>query len=199
MGCVELDWLLVGLGASGVVTVLVGVVFVAGTRLFPTRASPHGAYSGEGKRRTEIREYLSAIGERYAEDHVVEGQRVEFYLPERDVAVTFDARAYFRIDGSPTRPVLVEHELPGASLGGRLPFETPELTGATADTTRAAFEALGLPTTADAGAIKRAYREKIKEAHPDHGGDRAAFQRIREAYTTAKEAADQSESGPATS
>lgn len=195
----EPDWLLVGLGASGVVAVLVGVVFVAGTRLFPTKESPRGPYTGEAKRRTEIREYLSAIGERYAEDYVVEGQRVEFYLPERDVAVTFDARAYFRIDKSPTRPVLIEHEMPGARLGDRLPFETPALAPTTVDTTRAAFAVLGLPPTADAEAVKRAYRKRVKEAHPDHGGDIEAFQRIREAYTTAKEETDQSESGLVTS
>lgn len=189
MEVVEFDWLMVGLGASGVVTVLVAAVFVAGTRLFPTARSADYAYSGEQKRRTEIREYLTAIGERYAEDHYVEGQHVEFYLPERDVAVTFDARAYFRIDKSPTRPVLVEHELPGAHLGGRLPFETPRLADPTVDTTGAAFAVLGLPATATRDEIKRAYRTKIKEAHPDHGGDMDAFQRVREAYTTAKEQA----------
>lgn len=181
-----LDWLVIGLGASGVVAVLIAVVFAAGTRLFPTRTSPGPRYSGEAKRRTEIKEYLSAIGERYAEDHFVAGQEVEFYLPERDVAVTFDARAYFRIDKSPTYPVLVEHEMPGAHLGDRLPFETPRITDPTVDTTRAAFAVLGLPPTASRAEVKAAYRTKIKDAHPDHGGDRRAFQRIREAYTTAR-------------
>jgi len=33
--------------------------------------------------------------------------------------------------------------------------------------------------------VKRAYREKVKDAHPDRGGDRAAFDRIQHAYEEA--------------
>lgn len=33
--------------------------------------------------------------------------------------------------------------------------------------------------------VKRAYREKVKDAHPDRGGDREAFERIQRAYEEA--------------
>lgn len=183
------EWFVVGLGASGIVAVVIAVVFTVGTRLFPT-ATLETAYSSETRRKIEIREYLESIGERYAEDHPVEGQPVEFYLPERDVAVTFDARAFFRIDKSPTHPVLVEHEMPGIHLGDRLPFETPTVVIGRDRPVESAFAALELPPTADVSAVKEAYREKVKTVHPDHGGDREAFERIREAYTTAREHAD---------
>lgn len=36
--------------------------------------------------------------------------------------------------------------------------------------------------TADAAEIRRAYRERVKDVHPDNGGDRAAFMRVTAAY-----------------
>lgn len=179
------EWLLVGVVGAAVVTVAVGAIFFAGALLFPTADRPR-TYGGETRRRTEIREYLSAIGERFAEDHPVAGQPVAFYLPERDVAITFDARAYFRIDGSPTRAVLVEHEMPGVYLGNRLPFETPSVETDAVDAAAGAFAVLGVPATASAREVKRAYRRKVKQVHPDHGGDREEFERLREAYAAAK-------------
>nr|WP_244605501.1 J domain-containing protein [Halorussus marinus] len=182
------EWLVVGLWLSGAIGALIAGIFVAGARLYPTEPTRPTA-TGEGRRRTEIRQYLSTIGEAFAEDHFVEGQHVAFYLPERDVAITFDARAYFRIEHSPTRAVLVEHEMPGMHLGDRLPFETPEVAGEDddrLDPREAAFAVLGVSPGASAPEVKRAYREKVKEVHPDHGGDRERFQRVREAYTTAR-------------
>ncbi|NHN47603.1 J domain-containing protein [Halostella sp. JP-L12] len=189
-------WLLVGLALGAAFSVVVAGVFVAGARLFPDSATARRADAGgdrerpgEAKRRAEIRRYLQRIDEPYAEDHLVCGQRVAFYLPKRDVAVTFDAHAYFRIDGSRTRAVLIEHEMPGAHLGGRLPFETPEIERETdeRDAVGAAFAALGLPRGASADRVKSAYRTRVKEVHPDHGGDEEAFRRVREAYSLAKE------------
>ena len=189
-------WLLVGLALGAVFTLVVAGVFVAGARLFPdsatgTRMGAGGDRDrpGEAKRRAEIRRYLQRIGEPYAEDHPVGGQRVAFYLPKRDVAVTFDAHAYFRIDGSGTEAVLIEHEMPGAHLGERLPFETPEVEREPnrRDAIAAAFAALGLPREASADEVRSAYRERVKEVHPDHGGDEESFRRVREAYSLAKE------------
>lgn len=183
------EWLVVGLWLSAGIGVLIVVIFVAGARLVPDSA-PNATYSaGEARRRVEIREYLSAIGEEFAEDHFVEGQHVAFYLPKRDVAITFDAQAYFRIERSPTFAVLVEHEMPGMHLGDRLPFETPDLSDDEddrADPTTTAFAILGVPQGATLSEVKQAYREKVKEVHPDHGGDHEEFQQVREAYTTAK-------------
>jgi hypothetical protein len=183
------EWLVVGIWLSVGVGVLIGAIFVAGARLYPS-PSPSAAHAtGEGRRRIEIRHYLSSIGEEFAEEHFVEGQHVAFYLPKRDVAITFDAQAYFRIERSPTFAVLVEHEMPGMHLGDRLPFETPDIEDDDEDQmdpTDAAFAVLGVPSGATLPEVKRAYREKVKEVHPDHGGDREEFQQVREAYTAAK-------------
>jgi len=204
VGGVLPGWLAWGLGITGGVTVFVAAAFVAGERLFPTEPVAGGAASrsGEWKRRAEIREYFRAIGEPFAEDHFVAGRHVAFYLPQRDVAVTFDAPAYFRIRNSETHAVLAEHELPGWALGGRLPFETPGVdelfddapgdgSGAPTDDRQSveeAFELLGVPAGASDAELKAAYRERVKESHPDHGGDREAFERVREAYATATQA-----------
>lgn len=182
------EWLVLGLWLTLAAAVVITGIFVVGVRLFPTPHSTNATYIfGEGRRRIEIRQYLRAIGENFAENHFVEGQHVAFYLPERDVAITFDARAFFRIEKSPTYAVLVEHEMPGYHLGDRLPFETPTLEQEEdVDTKQAAFAILGVPTGATLSEVKTAYREKVKDVHPDHGGSREEFQRVREAYTTAK-------------
>lgn len=189
------EWLVVGLWLSGILSVLIVGIFVVGARLLPDGNVPGATYSGERKRRVEIRQYLTAIGEEFAEDHFVEGQHVAFYLPKRDVAITFDARAYFRIEKSATYGVLVEHEMPGAHLGDRLPFETPTLDDEDededggVDTTKTAFAVLGLTESATAEEVKAAYRERVKSVHPDHGGDKDEFKRVREAYATARKRA----------
>ncbi|MFC4358686.1 J domain-containing protein [Halobium salinum] len=187
-------WLVAGLGMGAVASCVVALVFVVGGRLFPTApVDPAQRIDGTARRRAEIRSYLRAIGEPFAEDHPVHGRTVAFYLPGRDVAITFDAQAYFHIEREGSYAVLCEHEMPGAALGRRLPFEVPELDprlDEMDDPIREAFELLGLGATASPDDIKRAYRNQVKEAHPDHGGSREEFQRLREAYTTAKSHAD---------
>lgn len=189
-------WLLAGAGLFAVTTVLVAALFVVAERRYPSPRQRTGRrLSGANRRRTEIREYLSAIGERYAEGHPVAGEPVDFYLPERDVAITFDAGAFFRIQHTDTYPILFEHEMPGHHLGSRLPFETPEVSLGSDDdrasdpeeTIRSSFRSLGVPRGASADEVRSAYRERVKEVHPDHGGDQEEFRRLREAYVTAKE------------
>lgn len=180
-------WLVVGVLLGLAVGVLIAAVFVVGFRLFPDERRGPTA-TGEDRKRAEIRRYLRAIDEAFIENYDLSGSTVEFYLPQRDVAITFDARAFFRIEATDSSGVLVEHEMPGIHLGRRLPFETPDLT-AHADTDEAAmvaFAVLGLPTDANEAEIRAAYREKVKRVHPDQGGDREAFERVREAYVTAR-------------
>ncbi len=89
--------------------------------------------------------------------------------------------------------VLIEQEMPGHHLGQRLPFEVPEIDNrepSAADPVREAFDALDLPTTADSDRVESAYRERVKQVHPDQGGDREAFTELQEAYTTALSHAD---------
>ncbi|MEF8807708.1 ferredoxin Fer [Natronomonas sp.] len=44
------------------------------------------------------------------------------------------------------------------------------------------FEVLGVEPGADEETVERAYRQRIKDAHPDHGGSQEAFRRVRRAY-----------------
>jgi ferredoxin len=44
------------------------------------------------------------------------------------------------------------------------------------------YDVLGLDADADEDAVVRAYRERVKEVHPDHGGSVAEFKRVRRAY-----------------
>ncbi|MFB6270133.1 MAG: ferredoxin Fer [Halobacterium sp.] len=44
------------------------------------------------------------------------------------------------------------------------------------------FDVLGIDEDADDGEVERAYRERVKEAHPDQGGSAAEFQLVRAAY-----------------
>ena len=186
-------WLIQGVLAGVVGSLLVAGLFYVVVRRFPGHGATEPSASGTSRRRQEIRSYLDTIDEQYAERHFVEGQHVAFYLPQRDVAITFDARAFYRIQPSGTEAVLVEHELPGVALGARLPFETPEIdldleedTETDLDPQEAAFAVLGLPAGAGVEDVREAYRRKVKEVHPDHGGDEEQFKQVREAYTTAK-------------
>ncbi|MFC7172620.1 J domain-containing protein [Haloplanus litoreus] len=50
---------------------------------------------------------------------------------------------------------------------------------------REAYETLGLDPGADADEVRRAYRTRVKEVHPDtEDGDEAAFKRVNRAYET---------------
>ncbi|QLG50773.1 J domain-containing protein [Natrinema halophilum] len=44
------------------------------------------------------------------------------------------------------------------------------------------YEALGLTPDADERTVRQAYRALLKDHHPDHGGSREQFLRIKEAY-----------------
>ncbi len=76
----------------------------------------------------------------------------------------------------------------GANAGGR----TNGGTGATRPTrgpTRAeAYRALDLEPGASADEVKRAYRSKVKEVHPDtDSGDEESFKRVNRAYESLNE------------
>jgi hypothetical protein len=191
-------WLLTGVVLGAVVSGCVAVVFVVGDRLFPTAPVDRSNHiDGTVRRRGEIRQYLVDIDERFREDHTVHGETVAFYLPERDIAITFDAKAYFRIEEAGTYAVLCEHEMPGRGLGRRLPFDVPEIEPQTPkDPVSTAFDELELDPAASPGEVKSAYRAKIKEAHPDHGGDAEEFQRLQEAYATARDHAATANADP---
>ncbi|QCC48243.1 J domain-containing protein [Halobellus limi] len=186
-------WLVFGLLGGGLASVVVAGVFLVGGRLFPDEPAPRGhRVDGSARRRTEIRKYLRTISEPFVEDHAIHGETVEFYLPRRDVALTFDAQAYFRLERAGTYTVLCEHEMPVHALGRRLPFDVPEFDfgprGRTSnDPVGEAFDHLDLARTASPEAVRDAYRDRVKTVHPDHGGSQAEFKRLQEAYATARE------------
>ncbi|MUW14413.1 DnaJ domain-containing protein [Halorubrum sp. CBA1125] len=189
-------WVLLGVALGAIASVLVALAFYLGVRFAPPSVAESGdgwSRSGDARRRREIREYLSAIDERFREDHAFGGVSVPFYLPEREVAITFDAHDYFELEGAGVYAVLCEHEMPGRGLGRRLPFDVVEPDrgpsrppGDASDRIAAAFAELDVPTDADADEVKRAYRERVKETHPDQGGDEASFRRVQEAYATVR-------------
>ena len=61
--------------------------------------------------------------------------------------------------------------------GGRAPTASDGISAGEA------YQRLGLDPSADQSTVKSAYREKVKEVHPDtDGGDEQAFKEIKEAY-----------------
>lgn len=186
-------WLLLGVLGGLAASLVVAGVFLVGGRLFPDDPVARGPRAdGTGRRRMEIRDYLRTIGEPFVEGHLVHGETVAFYLPQRDVALTFDAQAYFRLERAGTYAVLCEHEMPAHGLGRRLPFEVPTFDPEPTreNPVRASFDRLGVPTTADPAEVKRAYRDKVKQAHPDHGGSQSEFKELQEAYAKARDHAE---------
>ena len=208
-------WLLTGVLLGAVLSVGAAVAFAVGIRFASAdsrerRGTNVGHADGTTRRRAEIRAYLGRIDEQYVEDAELSERRVAFHLPDREVAITFDPQTYFRLaeaDGATGNAefdpdpepdglfvVLIEQEMPGHHLGQRLPFDTPTVdSGRPADATDSVVDAFGvldLPATADSDRVESAYRERVKEVHPDQGGDREAFTELQEAYSTALRHAD---------
>lgn len=70
----------------------------------------------------------------------------------------------------------------GAAPGGGS-RATNRATARESVTTREAYETLGLDPGASDEAVRRAYRARVKEVHPDtDGGDEEAFKRVNRAY-----------------
>ncbi|AGN02358.1 DnaJ domain-containing protein [Salinarchaeum sp. Harcht-Bsk1] len=74
----------------------------------------------------------------------------------------------------------------GSEASGRRPGAQPSNAGMSPDRARGV---LGVRSDADAETIRDAYREKVKETHPDRGGSTDAFKRVNEAYETLDRAA----------
>ena len=183
-------WLVVGLALGAVASAFIASVFYVGDRLFPPAEQTGHRVDGTLRRHAEIRRYLASIDESFLEEYDHEGFTVSFYLPERDVAITFDPRVFFGLEPTETHVILCEDEMPAAHLASRLPFEVP--TGRRASRSAAtpsvavaaAYDELGLQPGASPEAVRSAYRERAKETHPDRGGSDAAFKQLQEAYTT---------------
>lgn len=65
---------------------------------------------------------------------------------------------------------------------GRNSRQTDTGVSAAAPTEAEAYRVLGVDIGADEAAVREAYRERVKDVHPDRGGDEAAFKRVTDAY-----------------
>ena len=189
-------WLFFGLILGVITSLFVAVVFYFGSRLFPNTDHGGARVDGSLRRHAEIRRYLTAIDEPFIEEYTHGEYTVAFYLADRDVAITFDPRVFFGLDPTETHVILCEDEMPVGQLGSRLPFEVPADSRPPSGSqsvdlaVAAAYDELGLQPGASTAAVRRAYRERAKETHPDRGGSSAAFKQLQEAYTTVKNHAD---------
>ena len=188
-------WFILGILLGLVFAGIIAVVFVIGVVVYPDqvdRSHFRNDTSSERKQR-EIRWFLRTIGEPFIEDYILGDEVVGFYLSDRNVSITLDAKTFFSVNRLGHTAVLVEHEMPITQLGARLPFDTPSIPTAQPSTRSiteserilAAFRELGLTPSASEAEIRQAYRREIKRVHPDHGGDRSSFDRVREAYVIA--------------
>ena len=196
-------WLSRGVALGVGVTIVAAGLFWAGNRHLRAPGRGPARTRGDATRLAEIRAYLGQLDQPVLERHPLAGGEVAFYLPESDVAITFDPRTFYRVERTSTHAILLEHEVPIRTLGRRLPFETPEPASSAEDRrtghrpprgqdektneyTRA-LSVLSASEDASERAIRRAYRARVKEVHPDHGGTIQEFRRVQEAYTTVQQ------------
>jgi hypothetical protein len=72
---------------------------------------------------------------------------------------------------------------PAGATAGRAGREGPRRQGTDGPTADEAYDALGLSPDADESAVRAAYRQKVKEVHPDQpGGDEDRFKKVQAAY-----------------
>ena len=185
------EWLIRGVILGGVATVAVAAIFLIGERYLSSPADPGTSVNGGTRRHAEIQKYLRRIQEPFTEDTAVAGQQVEFLLTNRNVAITFDPQVYLSLESTSVYTILCEYEMPVGQLGRRLPFEVSEhgtvVSPPTDEPVAEAFAELGLPWSADEAAVKEAYRTRVKNVHPDQGGDTDQFRQLQQAYATARD------------
>ena len=139
--------------------------FIEALVALPNRPPP--AASSQGEKREEWGDIFALIGARLAEAEKACGAR----LVEIDGSW---ARAYARVlRGEPAFPTA------DADQGG------PKVRKPKAE--RSIWEVLDLAPDATVAEVKRAYRKKALETHPDRGGDDATFREVQRAYELALE------------
>lgn len=109
------------------------------------------------------------------------GPREEWTAPREGRSVTEEARRRARQQARARRG-----HAAGPGQGQRRRQRASRPGGESGPTAREAYETLGVEPGADESAVKRAYRERIKEVHPDQGGDEAEFRRVQKAYDTVR-------------
>jgi hypothetical protein len=91
------------------------------------------------------------------------------------------ARAWARVlRGEPAFPSATGE---GARVDGQA--RAPALNDAARAEPRSVWDTLGVPPSATDEEVKRAYRQRALETHPDRGGDAEAFRAVQRAYEVA--------------
>ena len=113
------------------------------------------------------------------------GQRLPFETPDPGWG---RQRADFGRTGGRTRGRTAGRTRSGAGARGTTGRARSQSTNRV--NVASAFRTLGITRDANEAEVKAAYREKVKNVHPDRGGTEEDFARVQEAYATAKQYAD---------
>jgi DnaJ-domain-containing protein 1 len=178
--------LLFGLASvfAGLTTMLAVVAIVTREAFVLAVALPFAAtgyfmwYQATGRMRERVAEGVNADGSRFAEQKAREGAqggRSRFAREARQ-RINRERRRSGRANGRRGRASATAGA--GAAAGSR--GRRARQDGPSTDE---AYRRLGLDPTADEGDVREAYRERVKEVHPDTtDGDEDAFKRVTAAY-----------------
>ena len=177
--------LLFGLASvfAGLTTMLAVVAIVTREAFVLAVALPFAAtgyfmwYQATGRMRERVAEGVNADGSRFAERKAREGaQRGRSrFAREARRRINRERRRGGRANGRRARASATAG---GGATGGRRARARQD--GPSAEE---AYRRLGLDPTADDAAVREAYRERVKDVHPDTAdGDEEAFKRVTEAY-----------------
>jgi DnaJ-domain-containing protein 1 len=179
--------LLFGLASvfAGLTTMLAVVAIVTREAFVLAVALPFAAtgyfmwYQATGRMRERVAEGVNADGSRFAEQKASEGaQRGRSrFAREARRRINRERRREARAGGRRARASAAAGGRGGARRGGR---QVARQDGPSAEE---AYRRLGLDPTADEDDVRTAYRERVKEVHPDTAdGDEEAFKRVTAAY-----------------
>lgn len=177
--------LLFGLASvfAGLTTMLAVVAIVTREAFVLAVALPFAAtgyfmwYQATGRMRERVAEGVNADGSRFAEQKASEGaQRGRSrFAREARRRINRERRRGGRANGRRARASATAG---GGGAGGRRARARRDGPSA-----KEAYRRLGLDPSADDDAVREAYRERVKEVHPDTtDGDEEAFKRVTEAY-----------------
>ncbi|WP_323675434.1 J domain-containing protein [Halorubellus sp. PRR65] len=179
--------LLFGLASvfAGLTTMLTVVAIVTKEAFVLAIALPFAAtgyfmwYQATGRMRERVAEGVNAGGSRFAGRKAREGaQRGRSrFAREARRRINRERRREARAGGRRARASATAGGRGGARRGG------PRVERQDGPSAEEAYRRLGLDPTADEDAVREAYRERVKEVHPDTAdGDEEAFKRVTAAY-----------------
>lgn len=142
------------------------------------RAADGGSHtaSGRGTRGATTNRRTAGAGRRESRGTTTDGRTTGTGGRSRDGERTRTGAGGTSTD----RTTREERARGGPGAGGRTVGTGDDAFGRVADAARL----LGVDPDADQSTIDDAYRERVKEVHPDAGGDVESFKRVKDAYET---------------